>query len=187
MRIALPISSLLLVSFVVGCAGPSTTERLGLEPPTTIDVALDLARYDGLWFEIARFDNRFQEDCAATTAEYTQREDGQIGVLNKCRLGSPSGEAIEANGVARAVDLSAGKLEVSFFGPFFSDYWVLELGDDGGEDYLYSVVGDPGRDLLWILAREASLPQATLDGILERLEDQQFDTSRLLWTEHQAE
>ena len=176
--------SLLLATAVFGCAGPSTTERLGLEPPETIDFTVDLDRYDGLWFEVARFDNSFQEDCAATTAEYTQQDDGQIGVLNRCRLGSPSGDLIEANGVARAVDLSQGKLEVSFFGPFYGDYWILELGDDGAGDYRYSVVADPGRDLLWILARDSSLPQTTLDGILERLESQQFDTSRLLWTDH---
>jgi apolipoprotein D and lipocalin family protein len=169
---------------LAGCGGPSTTEALGLDPPDTIDVALDLERYDGLWFEVARFENTFQEGCTATTAEYTQLDDGQIGVLNRCRLESPSGDLIEANGVARAVDLSVGKLEVSFFGPFFSDYWVLELGDAGEGDYFYSVVADPGRDVLWILSREPSLPETTLDGILERLEAQQFDTNQLLWTEH---
>ena len=178
------VGCLVGVLIQIGCSSPSTTEQLGLEPPETIASPLDLDRYDGLWFEIARFDNTFQEDCTATTATYTERDDGMIDVFNQCRLSSPDGEPIEASGVARAVDLDAGKLEVSFFGPFYAPYWVLELGDEGDDDYSYSVVADPGRDYLWILAREPFLPDSTLDGITERLEQQQFETSLLLWTEH---
>lgn len=193
---ALVPGALVLAALATGCGGPSTTERLDLDPLQTIDVPLDLDRYDGLWFEIARFENTFQEGCTATTAEYTQQDDGQIGVLNRCNLDSPSGDPIEASGVARAVDLGAGKLEVSFFGPFFADYWVVELGDsvqlgdvqlgdDEEGDYAYAVVSEPGRDTLWILSRETTLPDATLDGILERLEAQQLDTDALIWTEHE--
>ena len=90
--------------------------------------------------------------------------DGEIDVLNKCRKGSLDGPEDSAEGRARIVDQeSNAKLEVSFFGPFWGDYWIIDLGPD----YEYAVVGHPSRDYLWILSRTPTLDDATYDGILE--------------------
>ena len=127
-----------------GCA-TSTTERLRL-PPLQRVVHVDLARDVGIWCEIANFPQSFQRGCTATTATYTLRADGDIDVLNRCRKGSRDGK--EKSALERACATNA-KLEVSFLRPFWGDYWVMDLADDSS----YAVVGHPGCDYLWILAR----------------------------------
>jgi len=142
---------------------------------------VDLTRYLGKWYEVASFPQSFQKGCTATTATYTLRPDGTIGVLNECRLERPDGELKRAEGYAKIDDpVSNAKLRVTFFWPFFGDYWILELGPD----YSYSVVGHPSRDYLWILSRRPQLPQATMDGILRRVRALGFDTARLQYTWH---
>lgn len=160
-----------------GCA-PSTTERLRLPALQTV-ARVDLARYLGTWHEIASFPQRFQRGCTGTTATYTLRADGEIDVLNRCRKGSLDGEESSALGRARVVDRATNaKLEVSFFRPFWGDYWVIDLSDD----YTFAVVGHPSRDYLWILARAPVMAEATYQGILTRLQAQGYETSRLVRT-----
>jgi len=179
MKMLLPL--LVVSASVLGCGEPTTTERLGLGEVQTVD-GLELDRYLGLWFEIGSYPTSFQEGCTETTAEYTLKDDGDIKVLNNCTV---DGKATEAVGVARAVDLDAGKLEVSFFGPFFGDYWVVELGEDDVVDapYSYAVVTSPSRDFLWILSRAPTMDDSTLDGIFERLAEQTIDRERFVLTE----
>lgn len=162
----------------VGCA-KSATEQGGL-PPLQAVGSVELPRYLGTWYEIASYPQRFQEGCTATTATYSLRDDGKISVLNRCRKGGLDGELDEAQGRARVVDAQTNaKLEVSFFGPFWGDYWIIDLD----EDYRWAVVGHPGRDYLWILAREPQLDEEVYAGILERLrEEHQYDTTRLVET-----
>lgn len=153
----------------------STTERLGLPPLQTVD-AVDLQRYTGTWYEIASYPQRFQEGCTGTTATYSLRDDGQIAVLNRCRKRSLQGEESRAEGRARVTDPSTNaKLEVSFFGPFWGDYWIIDLGSD----YQYAVVGHPGRDYLWILSRTPTMDDAVYRGILERLKAKGYQLDRL--------
>ncbi len=165
---------------MVGCV-QTTTERLGLEPPVTVK-DFDLERYDGRWFEIGNYPNTFQQGCSETTATYTIRDNGEVGVLNSCTVdGAPN----LAEGVARPVDLDRGQLEVSFFGPFFGDYWIVELGEDdadAGADYTYAVVTSPSRDYLWILSRTPQLDETLIDGIFERLAAQGIDRERFVFT-----
>lgn len=116
-----------------GCA-PSTTERLRLPPLETV-AHVDLARYLGTWYEIASFPHTLQRGCTATTATYSLRSDGDIDVLNRCRKGSIDGEEKTALGRARVVDRSTNaKLEVSFFRPFWGDYWIIYLDKDYQRD-----------------------------------------------------
>jgi apolipoprotein D and lipocalin family protein len=160
-----------------GCAS-STTERLRLPPLQTV-AHVDLSRYVGTWYEIANFPQSFQRGCTATTATYTLRADGDIDVLNRCRKGSLAGTEKSALGRAHVVDRATNaKLEVSFFRPFWGDYWVIDLADD----YSYAVVGHPGRDYLWILARTPTMAEATFQGIVERLKLHGYETSRLVRT-----
>jgi len=156
-----------------GCA--TTTERLGLPQLQTV-AKVDLTKYVGTWYEIAAYPIRAEKGCTGVTATYTMREDGEIDVLNRCRQFTLDGPEDVANGRARVTDkASNAKLQVSFFRPFWGDYWVIDLA----EDYSYAVVGHPSRDYLWILSRTPEMSEETYSGILKRLKDQGYTLDRL--------
>lgn len=166
---------LMVASLVTLSCAPSTTKRLGLPSLRTV-AKVDLSRYIGTWYEIASFPQRFQEGCTGTSATYSIRDDGEIGVLNRCRKGSLQGEEDAAEGRARVVDSATNaKLEVTFFWPFWGDYWIIDLADD----YRYAVVGHPGRDYLWILSRTPTMDDSVYAGILQRLRDNGYPLDRL--------
>jgi len=169
-----------MIAFLAGLTGcaSTATERLRLGPLRTVP-HVELERYLGTWYEIASFPQRFQRGCTLTRATYAIRGDGDIDVLNSCRKGSPDGEEKSARGRARVVDRSTNaRLEVTFFRPFWGDYWIIDLADD----YSYAVVGHPSRDYLWILSRSPAMTDATWQGIVERLQAQGYETSRLVRT-----
>jgi apolipoprotein D and lipocalin family protein len=143
---------------------------------------VDPARYLGLWFEIGRYENRFERGCEAVTAEYRARSDGLIDVLNRAHRGGVDGPPKTAVGRARPVAGSAGaKLKVSFFGPFYvGDYWVLDHADD----YAWSIVGEGSGRYLWLLTREADPPQDIRDTVYSRVTDLGYDTSLIRTTAH---
>ena len=152
--------------------------------------SVDLARYQGKWYEIARFPNRFEKGCAGdVSATYRLAQDGGINVLNECR--KANGEMKRAEGKARKADKNGptSKLEVRFAPAFLSflpvvwgDYWVIDLAPD----YSYSVVGDSGRDYLWILSRTPVMDEAKYQQAVSAAAAQGFDVSRLVKTK-QAE
>lgn len=144
--------------------------------------AVDLERYLGKWYEYARYENGFERGCEGVTAEYALRDDGLVSVRNTCHEGCADGEARTSEGRARVVAGSGcAKLEVSFFGPFFfGDYWIL----DHGEDYAWSIVGEPSGRFLWILTREASPPPALANALVARVASLGYDTSLLRTTAH---
>jgi apolipoprotein D and lipocalin family protein len=153
--------------------------RKDVAPPLQAVPRVNLERYTGTWFEIARFPHRFQEGCWASSATYTLRSDGTIEVLNQCRKGSPDGKVSSARGKAWVVDRETNaKLKVSFFWPFSGDYWVIDLG----ENYEYAVVGHPNRKYLWILSRTPQMEEPLYQRILERLRNQSYDLSKLIHT-----
>jgi apolipoprotein D and lipocalin family protein len=140
---------------------------------------VDLDQYLGKWYEIASYPAWFARNCTGVTAEYSMRDDGKIAVVNSCRKGSLDGKLKEAKGRARVVaPESNAKLKVSFFGPFWGDYWIIDLDPD----YRWAVVGEPKRKYLWILSRTPTLDRETLAGILERLAAAGYDTDKLQWT-----
>ncbi len=144
-----------------------------LPPPTVPKV--DLARYMGDWHEIARLPNPFQKQCLQTTAKYTLTGDGKFSVVNGCL--TPKGTWKEATGRARVVDATTGsKLEVTFFWPFYGDYWVLDLDSD----YRWALVGTPDRKYLWVISRTPTLDPALLDRILGRARTLGFDLAKLI-------
>lgn len=146
---------------------------------------VDLDRYVGRWFEFARYENRFERDCEAVIAEYAQRDDGSVEVLNLCREGSPSGRIRVAKGRAKVVpDSGNAKLKVSFFGPFYvGHYWVLDHADD----YSWSIVGEPSGRFLWILTRDPELGADEGDALVARVRKLGYDISLLRFTEQRAE
>jgi apolipoprotein D and lipocalin family protein len=172
-----PLGLMLLGLAGTGCT-TTTTARLHLPELQTVP-RIDLGRYVGTWYEIANFPQSFQRGCTATTATYTLRDDGQIDVVNRCRKGSPEGPEKVATGRARVVDRSSNaKLEVSFFRPFWGDYWIIDLG----ADYEYAVVGHPGRDYLWILSRTPTMKAEVYAAIVQRLAAAGYETGRLVQT-----
>ena len=147
--------------------------------PVEVVPHVDLERYLGDWFEIATIPQSFQRDCTATRTTYALRDDGEIDVVNRCRLGTPDGPEKKIHGQARVVDTATNaKLKVSFFRPFWSDYWVIDLG----QNYEYAVVAGPTREYLWILSRTPQLSDEVYAGILQRLQAQGFDTGKLQTT-----
>jgi apolipoprotein D and lipocalin family protein len=138
--------------------------------------SVDLNRYLGKWYEIARYPNRFEKNCVAdVTAHYTLRDDGKINVLNSCR--QPDGKMKSSKGSAKVADpQSNAKLKVTFFWPFYGNYWIIDLDPD----YRYAVVSEPGRDYLWILSRTPQLPNDVYEGIATRLRAQGLDPGKLI-------
>jgi len=146
---------------------------------------VDLEKYAGEWFEVARFPNRFQTDCAGdVTARYVRRTDGRIDVTNRCR--QADGSFKEAQGVARIVDAAtSAKLEVRFapallsFLPFvWGDYWIIGLAPD----YSWAVVGSPDRKYLWVLSRSKALATTSYDAAVATAKANGFDIARLVPT-----
>ena len=156
-------------------------------PPLTVVPSIDIQRYAGTWFEIARLPNSFQKQCAGdVTATYTI-DGNELMVVNRCR--KENGETTEATGRARRDDDNEpnSKLKVRFAPAFLSflpfvwgDYWVIDLSPD----YTYAVVGEPNRQYLWILSRTPALPDSTMQGILGRIRQQGYDLSDLVHTMH---
>lgn len=151
--------SLCLLVAVVACSGPIGNPQVP-EPEKPVE----LSRYLGRWYEIARYENRFEKGCEGVTAEYALLKDGKISVMNRCRK---NGTFDEAKGKAKIVENSGNaKLRISFFGPFYlGNYWVL----DHAEDYSWSIVGENSGRYLWILAREPKLSNARKAELLSKV------------------
>ena len=177
----------LIVCLVALLSAVLVDAREAGEPQTV--AAVDLRRYAGEWFEIARFPNRFQRECVGDVrASYTRRDDGRIDVTNRC---STAGGDREARGVARVVNRATNaKLEVrfapallSFLPSVWGDYWILGLSPD----YDWSVVGSPDRKYLWILSRTRTLSEAAWTEAVGVARSAGFDTDRLVRTSHTTE
>ncbi|MCY7313532.1 MAG: lipocalin family protein [Pseudoxanthomonas sp.] len=150
--------------------------------PVTSVPELDISRYAGQWYEIARLPMTFQNKCVGdVTAAYTLRDDDLIGVRNSCR--TQSGEITVSEGVARSVAGHPGRLQVRFapewlsWAPFvWADYWIIDK-DPG---YTWAVVGEPGRDYLWILSREPGMDRALFEQIKARTVEMGYDLNPLI-------
>jgi len=143
---------------------------------------VDLSRYLGEWFELARHENRFEKGLDSVTATYSRRPDGKIQVVNCGAQNWPDGEETCVEGRAIVADEATGaKLKVSFFGPFYvGDYWVLDHADD----YRWSIVGEPGGRYLWVLSRVARLPPAEFEALMQRVTELGYDRWALRITRH---
>ena len=176
MKKLLPLSLLLVLAACAGKPGP-----VGNSAVPQPAKAVELQSYLGRWYEMARYEAPFQKGCEGVTADYSLRDDGGIKVINSCRQGAVDGKLKQATGKAKIVDSASGaKLKVSFFGPFYGDYWVLDRADD----YSWSIVGEPSGRYLWILTRTAK-PDATIRQQLEtRVKQLGYDWSLIRITIH---
>lgn len=173
------LASVALLGMKAYAAGKAAATDLATVP------RLDLPRYMGTWYEIARYPNRFERKCEGfTTATYTAMPDGRVKVENRCRTAEGGTDVAEA--VARQVGPGdSPRLKVrfapallSFVPAVWADYWVIDID----RDYQLAAVSEPGRDYLWILSRTPKVEKAALDALLARLSGQGFDPRRLLYT-----
>lgn len=161
-------ASLSAVATLSGCTG--------VPEGTTPVASVDAARYQGTWYEIARFDHRFERGLQCVTAQYSPSDDGGIKVINtgynpeKQEWSSAEGKAYFEH------EPHDGQLKVSFFGPFYSGYNILVLD----QDYQYALVSGPNRDYLWILSRTPTLSPETYDALVNAAAQQRFDVQQLL-------
>ena len=160
---------LTLSLFFVGCS----TKHPHLETVKSVDIQ----KYKGTWYEIARFEHFFEKGCKNVTATYELKSDGDIQVINRCTMIEDQKKK-EATGVAYAVDSTNSKLKVSFFRPFYGDYYILDVASD----YSYALVGAPSRELLWILSRTKTIDESTKEKILAKLPLLGFDKEKFVWT-----
>jgi len=148
-------------------------------PPLAVVPEVDLGRYMGLWYEIARYPVSFQKGCVAVTAEYSLNRDGTVKVRNACRKGTLDGPPKSIDGTARVPDPAVpAKLKVRFFWFFEGDYWIIDLG----KNYQYAAVGTPRRSMLWVLSREPQMDERLYQEIVSRLAAKGFDPGRLVRT-----
>lgn len=140
--------------------------------------SLELSRYLGRWYEIARFDHRFERDMTGTVAVYTLKDNGTIRVENSGWKNDKYKMSIGKAKLADAVNEPA-LLRVSFFGPFYSDYRVLMLD----EYYRYALVGSGSSKYLWILSRTPDLPYHARLDILREAQRRGYDTNQLIWVD----
>lgn len=162
----------LLLLFLSGCTGVP-------EGVTTVN-GFELERYLGRWYEVARLDHRFERGMSHVTANYSLLPDGGVRVINR-GFDTDKQEWEEAEGKAYPVgDPTVGQLKVSFFGPFYGGYNIIELES---KDYNYSLVSGPNLSYLWILSRTPQLPQAVLDQLVEKARELGFDTDSLIYVD----
>jgi apolipoprotein D and lipocalin family protein len=154
------VASVLILS---ACANQAVY-RQSSSPLNSVS-SVDLNRYLGTWYEIYRLPNRFEDiDCVTVSAQYALRDDGHISVLNTCL--KKDGPRV-ANGIAKVVPGSNNaQLKVSFFRPFYGDYWVIDLADD----YSWVLVGEPAGKYFWILARQKQLDPRLEEALLVKAE-----------------
>jgi apolipoprotein D and lipocalin family protein len=161
---------LLLYSFMI-------MSSLNAQKTISAEKTVDLGRYKGTWYEIARLPNSFERKLKCASATYILRDDGKITVLNKGNYISDPAKSTTAKGVAWIPDKSSpGKLKVQFFWPFSGDYWIMYLD----KNYRYVLVGDPSLKYLWILCREKKLDEPTYQMLLGKAEEVGYKVSSII-------
>jgi apolipoprotein D and lipocalin family protein len=141
---------------------------------------VDLKRYTGKWYEIARLPNFFERKLKCTSATYTLRDDGKIIVLNAGNYITDPLKSTSSEGVAWIPNKkSPAKLKVQFFWPFSGDYWIMYLD----KEYRHVLVGDPDNKYLWILAREKTMDEATYKMLLQKAVDNGYDVKAIIRVE----
>lgn len=156
---------------LIGCQSANNGQNID---NTTVS-ALDIPRFMGKWYEIARYEHRFEKDMTHVSATYSLLDNGKIRVVNE---GEKDGKHKQVTGRAKQPNpQDPGKLKVSFFLWFYSDYYILDLAPD----YSYVLVGSSSDKYLWIMSRTPTLPQATLNRLLQQLQKRGYDTNRLIF------
>jgi len=165
----------LIIILLIMIFGKSYSQKL----PAVVQ-EVDLKRYAGLWYEIARLPNYFEKKLKCTSATYTLRDDGRITVLNQGNYISDPVKRSSIKGVAWIPDKAfPARLKVQFFWPFSGNYWIMDLD----KDYRYVLVGDPSLKYLWILAREKKIDDSIYNKLLHKAVENGYDVSQIIKVE----
>ncbi len=176
-----------VLTLLPACGCSISNQAVNMNDKTVIDKStvewLDVVSYMGKWYEIARYENRFERGMTHVTATYSQTSDGNLRIVNE---GVKRGKRYRSEGHAYLPDPYniPGRLRVSFFLWFYSDYYVLEVDQT---DYQYAVVGSSSTNFLWILYRKPTMPDSLLTDLLQRIEQRGYDTSKLLYVDQSSE
>jgi apolipoprotein D and lipocalin family protein len=146
------------------------------DEPLDVVPYVDIQRYLGVWYEIARFPQKFETGLVCITATYSLNSDGTIKVHNSARKGSSSGPISEIDGKAWAVNQGNSKLKVQFFWPFSSDYWIIDLDPE----YQWALIGEPKRQFGYILSRQPTIDQTIFDKLTNEFTAKGWDISQLI-------
>lgn len=173
----LVITLIIMAIFSLSCK----TQKTMID--NTVVKELDVQRYLGTWYEIARFNHSFERGLVGVTAKYSLRDDGKIKVVNSGYKDSLNGKFSQAEGKAKIPDPinNPAKLKVSFFLFFYGDYYVMELD----KDYQWAVIGSSSDKYLWILSRKPQIKQDLYNELRERLKKRGYDVSKLIEVRHQ--
>ena len=164
-------STLIIMLILISCGSNATLDTVA---------KVDLEKYAGKWYEIAKLPNKFEKGLSCISATYSIKENGKIEVLNQGYVTS-KGKWKDITGSARVPDPEkAGQLKVTFFWPFSGNYYIIDLA----EDYSYALVGDPSRKYLWILARNQELDADTYSRLLDIAKEKGFDISLVEKVKH---
>lgn len=164
---------ILSVIFILTSCGMNKKQIEELNPVEKVD----LERYMGTWYEIARIPNRFEKDLVGVTATYSLRKNGKVDVLNQGHKESLDGKLKKAKGFAKRVDPAyPAWFKVYFFWPFGGDYIILELDQ---ENYQYALIGGGNEDYLWILSRTPKMDKQTYEKLVARAAERKYDVSRI--------
>lgn len=179
MKRSLPaiLLSLLCSMCLMNCQSQKTANMID---KTTVS-NVDLEKYQGTWYEIARLPNSFEKGLVGVTATYTLLENGKIRVLNQGYVNSLDGKRKKIKGRAKVPDpAQPGRLKVTFFLFFWSDYYILELDQP---DYQWAMIGSSSPRYFWILSREPVLDEAVFSELIRRAENRGYDLSELIMVE----
>lgn len=157
--------------YFLSCTTASTVDNSTVK-------SLDLKRFMGRWYEIARFDHKFERNMQQVTTMYDIQENGQVKVVNQ---GLKKDKWKTSEGKGKVTD-SPGLLRVSFWGPFYSDYRVMMIAPD----YSYALIGGESDNYLWILSRSPQMNQNTRNLLLREAQRRGYDTRNLIWVEQKA-
>jgi len=164
----------ILFIFIIGCNSAGNTQQSKMK---TVE-KVDLVKYSGVWYEIARFDHSFEKGLVGVTATYTIKPNGKIEVLNEGYKDSLNGKHKKAKGFAKVPDPNEpGRLKVYFFWPFGGEYLILELDD---ANYQYVLVGSSSKNYLWILGRNPKMEESTYQMLVDKAKSLGFNTERLI-------
>lgn len=175
------IPFIILITLVFALS--SCTNTKNMVDTTTVN-KLEIEKFLGTWYEIARFDHSFERGLVGVTATYSMRDDGMIKVLNQGYKNSLDGKLSQAIGKAKIPDSNfPGKLKVAFFWIFYADYFVMELDE---ENYEWAVIGSSSPKYLWILSRKPQMDPAIYQDLIARIEKRGYDLQPLISVEQKG-
>jgi apolipoprotein D and lipocalin family protein len=173
--------SIVILVLLIGALGFLMVGRTGIPEGMTAVQGFDLQRYLGTWYEVARLDHGFERGLTHVTAEYSLRDDGSIKVVNR-GFNLKHGQWEESEGKAYPIESpDIGRLKVSFFGPFYGSYNIIELDE---KNYSYSMITGPSRNFLWILSRTKDLDPMVMQRLVEKAKNLGFRLEKLILVDH---